>query len=251
MHQLPLEIQSIIRDEMPTFSRLSHIHVAGKHIIEKLCNKDIGKLEFLNYIYLYEPDYFIIYMEENDNYYVLEGIKYNNNYYNKNAYYNIIPYSVKINNESLYTKRITMKKEGGQHLLIDDLHDYIMNLGNLYYDILTTYTIYKHLRKECNYLDDKFYIKTQFNKHIINEGNTDFDMLYNQLKICMYLVSNDMIIKNHLDFIIFVIPNQDLINHLIFDKNNTYIGDNIDFINVQDFLDEIYDMTIEDVENFI
>ena len=228
IQHLPLELQSIIREETPIYARLSKTQVVGDKRLKQLCYKNISKREFLNYIDMYQPEHFMMY----DHSTIFEGVLHLEDYI-------ITTYAIMINN------KIKISKEYLQNIY--DLEEYVMNLEDLYYDIITTYTIHKYLRTQC---DNKDFIINEFNQHINMEGNTDLTRLFNQMKTCIYLISNNIMI-NHYDIKIFMVPLSVMTRDLDFDDDGNYIGNKVNLNNAFDYLDEIYNMELPTIVEFI
>lgn len=229
--RLPLEIQSIIREETPIYARLSKSEVVGEKRLRQLCDQDISKQEFLNYIKIYQPDHFIMYSDNND-FVVFVADLYGDNYI-------ITTYTVRGNNRIQFSSKYIQD--------VYDIEEYVMALDDLYYDINTTYTIWKYLRTVC---DNNDYIKDQFNKHINMNGVTDLNILLNQIKTCIYLVSNEVLI-NKTDLKIFMIPLTLNFRNLTFDRYGNYTGYDIDLDNAYNYLNEIYHMTFPLINDYI
>lgn len=71
IRKLPLEIQSLIRDDMP-FCRLSKQHYCGKNKLLQLSQKKISQKEFMRYLDECQPDYFFMYYSYENHYHIVE-----------------------------------------------------------------------------------------------------------------------------------------------------------------------------------
>ncbi len=171
LKKLPLEIQTLIREELPNYSQLSKKYHAGEKRLPNLCMKPISKKEFIDYIYVWQfwhRKKFMFYTEYNDYYHIYE-VTYDNNHY----------YDILIHSLDLHNLKIIRDKER-----IYDLEDYIENFENITFDLFITNHIIL-LRKKC---DVNQYLQNELYKHI------NMDNQLNQIKTCLYIVSNAVLI---------------------------------------------------------
>jgi len=236
---LPLDIQNIIREEYPYFARLSKQYYSGEKQLQRLCNKRISKREFINYINIYQPEYFYAYYENDEIYYVLEGSLTEQGY-------QIKTYIIKIERSKL-TEQIILEIE--TPIYTKNMEDYLLYVDELDYDLVTTYNIVKNLRKICK--NGKQFVMKEFDIHLhMNTGPCNLDSLMNKIKTCIYLISNEMIITNKVRLQIFIVPLHITVRNMIFyNEQYGYIDEKLN--NTIDYLFMVYNDRLSVVEDYI
>lgn len=163
-----MEIQDIIREEIPFFYRLSKSKTIGNNMLTTLCNEPITIREMEKYVLKYKPSYIMVFFEYNNLYTITEFNKKGYQYYNLNIEHKNI-----------------MSGSTSFGLLETNLSDFLWKnrKRELQYDILTYYDFYKKMRKECH-------------SNIIQYFNSNINMstLTDKIKTCLYLLSQYQLI---------------------------------------------------------
>ena len=181
IRKLPLEIQSLIRDDMP-FCRLSKNHFCGKNQLLQLSQKSISQNEFLRYVDQYQPNYFFMYHETETDYHVIEITA------NDVGSYNVVDNHLSNDMRLIRVPNIIKKK---------DLYK-IMKYP-LEYDLVSTKAI---LQLRGEYINKQILISHLFNK----ASSMEPDLSFHHLKVSMYIASNGRLMNGQNPYGVLTVP---------------------------------------------
>ena len=178
----PEEIQGHIRNQLPSYAKLSRNEYSGSDNLKYICYKDISKNEFITYIQEYKPNHFTIFYQEDDNYNIMDFNRDEDCYkiyidiLNSNGYNNITLETILPDNNQV------------GRINIDNIDDYIMSLGHINYDLISIYNIINNMRKGCNNI--KSLMRDFLDRHLHKvQPKSLLESILNNIKDYVYITS--------------------------------------------------------------
>jgi len=239
---LPLELQTHIRTELPSYARLSKNEYSGINNLRYLCYKDISKKEFITYIQEYQPDHFTIFYEKDDNYYIMDFVK-NVDYYRIHLH---VLKSNKLNNIILENQLPIDNQTDEIH--IDNINDYIISLGYIDYDLVSTYNIINNMRKGCNNIQSV--MRYVLDKHLSKkETDNDLEDMLNNINNYVYIKSAyNKLLPDKSSVYSVTFGLKAMTRKALFANGNYYNKASND---LREWLHDIYDEKLKQVDEFI
>lgn len=247
-NKLPLEMRSNILKYNPYMQRLNKPlrESTKRYFYEQYCDYPISKKEFVNYVNVFKPEQFAIFVKS-DNYKVLLF-----NYDEERDQYEVDYYLLSVQASDVEEFIISYDYTQYQNDSFDNLmrtfaHNYKYEIS---YDVQLSINILKE--RSCDIVDPYYpynYMKRQFIKEVsVHRHGSDLDQTYELITTLWYMIVSYNIwnrsnVEEELETIFFNLDNVifDSLGHLL-DEDNT------EHMNV---LNEQYDVNFDLISNHI
>lgn len=251
MSNLPLEIQQHIRRQVPKFTRLSRNDYVGEDILIEKCYSPVTEEEILHYLQEFNVESFIIFSQDDyhDNLFNIDLFQLNEpvgdvltalGIFFKSKTYRRIRYV--LNMEEDFFEVVTHFSTWYNRVRVDDV---MKDYNQFYCDIVTSYDIVKHLRKECDIIPqfNKKFVQhsidniikiNKFNRHW--RKDEDYDLIFSKIIKTIYLFTNYfMLMQNYEELNTTFTRFNGILRLITFDKYNN-------IITTTDLLDREYNL---------